>query len=183
MLCGISENFLDKQSETCQKKLPLQEIHSSLDFCENHKNRVFYAVYLPIRVESMLTFASFRNRVICARTGCSARSQKKNFMCITEVWSIHGNFCKFPYWSDLCKDKMLGEFAEKICWQAIWDLSRKIRLQDIHSSLDSGENHRISSHMLYFLAIWVSLVDFLRFLHLSGWCKDKVLCGISDNFS
>jgi len=29
--------FLDKQSETCQKKLQLQEIHSSLNFSENHR--------------------------------------------------------------------------------------------------------------------------------------------------
>jgi len=71
--------FLFRVFSKNHKAARSQEIHSSLDFCENHKNRVFYAIYLPIRVEGMLTFESFRNRVICARTGCSARSQKKNF--------------------------------------------------------------------------------------------------------
>ena len=75
--------------------------------------------------------------------------RKKFFMCITEVWSIHVNFCKFPCRSDLCKDKMLCGISDNFSWQTIWDLSKQFLLEEIQASLKFSDFHKTLPFVLY----------------------------------
>ena len=99
--------------------------------------------------------------------------RKKIFMCIAEVWSNHVNFCKFPCWSDLCKDQMLCGISDNFSWQTIWDLSKQFLLEEIQASLKFSDFHKTLPFVLYNTQYGYILWHFCKF------CTFRVLGAVT----